>query len=174
MFKNSGVAWATFGVAILLLAFLLWLQLRSPGAASPEQLAQTALSGGDELKCEEAAVQLSQHPARSLDLIRKVFAEAQSDRVKAAAALGLGALVDWESMPKLIDAMESNSPDLRGNASAAVTQITGRDFGFQPNADATQQARNLQIIAGIRKNWELYHKIYLAKHPATKPEEPKK
>ena len=126
----------------------------------PEVLAATALSDQPEEEREKAAEVLARHPDRPLAQLKRVAAESESPRVRAAAVLGLGALRDWESMPLLIEALESPSVFLRERAASAVRQILNRDFGFRARGG---DAERRQAVETIKRCWPVHHKLHLHK-----------
>ena len=159
--KNPTVQYAVLGGGMLVLLIVLYWQFSGSREPTPDELAAIALSDADEDTREQAAVRLAGHPDRPLVTLRRVFAEADSARVKGAAALGLGTLMDWQSMPQLIEAMEAEAPVLRRHAAAAVTQIMGRDFGFPPEGPDVQRKKALEVI---KQNYPVYEKRYYHKH----------
>jgi hypothetical protein len=56
-------------------------------------------------------------------------------------------------MPELLDAMESDSPEVRGHASVAVRKILGADYDFDPQA--TPDARHA-VVTRYRSLWEAW------------------
>ncbi len=165
--NNPAVQYVVLAVCLLALVLIWFWRSSGPREPRPEELAAAALNPQlSEPDREKAAVRLASHPDKPLPLIRRVFSEAQSVQVRAAAALGLGALMDWPSMPKLIEAMKGDSVELRRHANAAVVQIMGRDFGFR--ADDPEPERK-KIIATIERNYPVYQKIYYNKNNLAQP-----
>jgi len=147
------------GLLVLLALMVRWF-LSGSGFPPPEDLAATALSDQDENDREAAAELLARHPDDPLTLLRKVVAESESARVRAAAALGLGRLHDWESIPLLIEGLESDSVFLRERSVAALRQILSRDFGYRPRADEPERR---QAIETIKECWPIHHQLHLKK-----------
>lgn len=164
---NPAVKYAVLAVCIVVL-ILIWVwRWRGPSEPRPEELAATALNPQlPETEREKAAVRLASHPDKPIALIRRVFNESNSVPVRAAAALGLGALMDWPSMPQLIEAMKSDSVELRGQTYVAVAKMMGRDFGFR--ADDPEPERK-KILAIIERNYPVYQRIYYNKHNLPQP-----
>lgn len=119
----------------------------------PEELARQALATGVPAECERAAVRLAQMDGSALVSLREVFEQSRTPEVRAAAITGLATQWDYESMPKLLDAMDDESPVVRARAVAAVQTMMSLNYDY--NADAPPEAR--QEIAGkLRETWELY------------------
>jgi len=158
---------AVLGVAVLVLAAILCWRLfsREPTPRTPEELVQIALSGASEDEREEAALELARHSDQPLVELRRVFDETDSRRVQAVAMHGLGRVRDWESIPKLIELMESDSEFLRGRAASAVNQIAREDFGFRAN---DPEKKRIQAIKRIEEKWPLLYEGFQAKSNAEK------
>jgi hypothetical protein len=160
-FRSQQVQYALLGGSLLLLLIVLcWLTFSGERSLSPGRLAQLALSDASEDEREAAALRLARHPDRAVELLRRVFAESKSGRVRAAAALGLGTLHDWKSGPALIQALEDRSPLLRGRAAQALNQIAHEDFHFYPR---DPEKRRQEAIDLIKRKWPVLHEGHLAK-----------
>jgi len=149
------------GSLTVLLLLLGWQFFPRAKVSAPEGLAAVALSDADEDQREQAALQLSRHPEQPLAEMRQVFRQSSSPRVKAAAAEGLGALRDWDSVPLLLAAMDDSSEWLRGRAAQAVRRIAVDPlFAFRPDAPPPQRRRVIELI---RERVAVLHEGYLVK-----------
>jgi len=161
MFGNRATQYVVFaGVLAVLLLILGWRIFSGNSIPSPERLASLALSDAAETEREQAALQLARHPGQPLVQLRHVFQQSSSPRVRAGAAIGLGLLRDWQSMPQLVEAMRDDSQLLRGRAAMAVNRIVAQDFGFR--ADAPPEQRR-QVIELVELKWPRLHKGFLVK-----------
>lgn len=154
MLQNKILQISVFVLAgLVLLGWIVFLGSDRP--VTPEALADRALSEDEETVREEAALELSRHPEKPVELLRKVFSETSSDRVKAAAAAGLGNVGDWDSMPQLIEAMRSDNAHLRGRAYSAACRILNQSYGrFAMKSDEERR----EIIKKIEDEWPILHK----------------
>lgn len=120
--------YSVFAVAgVLLLVWLFSGETRS----TPEELVDRALSAPTVDERQTAAIELSRRGDVPIESVRNVFRQSKAPEVRAAAAQGLGRTRDIDSLPALIDAMEDESPLVRGRAGAAVKQIVGLDYEFR-------------------------------------------
>ncbi|MCG8583970.1 MAG: HEAT repeat domain-containing protein [Pirellulales bacterium] len=126
-------------------------------ALTNTELAETAIHASDADSQREATVELSRRAGRlrewlsgdatpsnqsARDAMRRVFAESTSPTVRADAATTLGSLRDWQSLPALVDAMESDTQtEVQQSAATAAVQITGIDFMFRPGAPPDERQR---------------------------------
>jgi len=129
-------------------------------APAPEQLVSVALSTSNVTERERATLALSRHPKQPITQIRQVFEQTDSSRVKAATMRGMAKLRDWESGPKLIELLRSDSEYLRDRAADTLNHIAREDFGFRANDPETKRRR---IIEVIKRKWPLLHEGYQAK-----------
>lgn len=141
-------------VAIVLLPAVLgaywWAFFRSPSSfRSPGTLERLALGDDDPQVRQEAAVELARHPDKPLAHLRRVFEKSDDPQVRAAVALGLGHLEDWESMPALLDALESNSAKVRANAALSVNKMLGIDYRFRGDAPANERERKIKAMRAM-------------------------
>lgn len=163
MLQNKIFQLAVFSFAAILL--LWWLVFFGQSTPSPDWLAEHALSNDEESLREASALELARHPEKPIELLRKVFKESSSDRVRAAVATGLGITGDWDSIPDLLKAMESEEPHLRGKAYVAVCKITSQDFG--PFTSQPKEYRD-KIIHKISTEWPILYKGYQIKQQLLK------
>ena len=129
------------------LAWVYWP--RSQRAATPEQLAQQALSGDNPLVQTRATAQLSTQGAAPQ--LRQVITQARNPEVRATAAQALGDLEDFQSVPELLRLCDDSSALVRGRAGAAVTNIIGMDFFFQADDPPDQRKA---AIESMRRAYE--------------------
>lgn len=91
------------------------------------------------------------------NIVLKTLRGAKSTQVKAAAANALGKFAHWEAVEALIDAMEDESPEVRGSANMALRKILGLDYGFRANAPLAQRK---QIVSRLRSEWQAQRPFY--------------
>ena len=152
------------GLLAVVVVWYGWGLFSGQRVRSPEELVRLALSDADQAQREEAALCLSRHPDKPVAELRRVFTESDSERVRVAAALGLGLVRDWDSVPRLLEAMQSPSVLLRSRAATAVNRIVGQDFGFRAQDPQPQRRKAIEVI---KKNWPLCREIYQAKQGRT-------
>jgi hypothetical protein len=121
----------------------------------PEELARRALEAGSPEEQEKAALDLARSGEPAREHLRRVLAETRSPQVRAAVVEGLGALRDWESMPKLLDLLGDPDVKVRGRAGVAVTSLLGQDFSFRADDSADKRAR---IIRDMRSTYNKLQK----------------
>lgn len=157
------------GTLFLLCAAVGWLTLSGERTLSAVDLAELALFSASENEREDAAIRLARHPDKPVGQLRRVFAESKSARVRAAAAMGLGRLRDWESGPLLIAALEDPSPLLRGRAAQALNRIAAEDFRFRARDPLKKRQQKLQRI---KRKWPLLHRVWLAERSRREKRKP--
>lgn len=149
---------AAVATLVLVIFVYWWVYFRDPhGFRSPSALERIALNDGDAATRQKAALELARHPDKPLPHLRSVFQQSQDAAVKAAVALGLGRLKDWESMPELLNALDSESAQLRANAALAVNKMLGIDYKFR--ADDPPQRRAAKIKT-MRQMYEAMNKLF--------------
>jgi HEAT repeat protein len=114
-------------------------------------LADRALGAATVNERQKAAIELSRRGKDAAEQMRRVFGQSTTPEVKAAAAEGLGCLLDVDSLPALIDAMEDGSLLVRGRAGVAVSRIVGGDAGFRANGPLKERQ---EAVAKYRKFWQ--------------------
>lgn len=130
---------------------------------TPEELAQIALNGeASDTERQKAALELGQVGKGNEQLLQQVLVESQTPEVKAAAIEAIGELKHWESMPKLLDALDDPSPLVRGRAAAIATSMLGIDFGFRAGDPPDKRAL---AIKGMKR---LYQDMLNSPSPARK------
>jgi hypothetical protein len=147
------VLFAAGGILFLVAVIVYWP--RGSGGVDPQALARQALEGATPQAREAAAVKLAALGERAHDLQVRVLNESRDPNVRAAMIQGLAAQWEYGSMPAFLDAMNDESPLVRGRAGAAVQRMLGADFGFQYD-DPPEKRKAL--IAGLRKEWEFLKK----------------
>jgi len=161
MLRNPAVQYSIIGLAVVVvLAVACWWLFSGKRHEPPDTLADRALSGADRDEREEAAARLSEHPNLPVEHLRRVAEEGDTPQVRAAATLGLGRARDWESMPLLIEALESDSELERGRAASAINRIVGQDFGYRAR-DPVEKRR--EAIELIKLKWPRLYEGYKAK-----------
>ena len=138
-------------LAVLCLIVYACLYLPDSGSESVEELARQALEAGSPQQQEQAAVELAKAsgPAACQQLHR-VLRQSNVPAVRAACIHGLGTARNYEAMDLLLDALEDESPLVRGRAGVAVTRMIGRDYHFRPQASDEERA---EAVNRIRKYW---------------------
>lgn len=140
---------ATAGILALLLLVVYFPSFRR--APSPEELAEQALGDGPLEDREKAAVELSRCGTDAVEPMRRVLRGAKEPAIRSAVINGLGRLNDLSSMPELLDAMEDESPQVRGRAGAAVRRLAAMDFHFRAHGDPSERAK---AVAAYRRFWK--------------------
>ena len=141
--------WLALGLLLIVGVVQWWIRLeRRP---SPETLAEQALSAATADDRQLAAVELAAWGDVATEQLRHVFSESDSDTVRMICVEGLGAVWDYESMGAILDAVESESPDLSGKAARAVARLTGRDYRFRANGMPAERA---SLVKRMRSDWE--------------------
>ena len=120
---------------------------RSSQATTPEELAEQALSGTDQVAQSQAVLQLRRFDRReAAPPLRQVLKEARHPEVRAAAVQGLGEVADFESVPELLRLCNDPSPLVRGRAGAALCEILGADFPFKAEATPAERAETIDAM----------------------------
>lgn len=141
-----------------------------PGSPSDELLMETAVTHPDVTARERAAYALCQRAADELartrpdelatfldtslnvGRLRKLMERIDVPEVQAVAASGLAGVRDVDSLPKLIDLMESPSSLVRHRAFQAVSRIIGMTFQFDPSGPDEARAK---LVAAYRAQYDL-------------------
>ena len=119
--------------------------------STPQQLVEQALNWPTAVERKTAAIELSQRDDVPVESVRSVFRQSESAEVRAAAVQGLGRVRDVDTLPELIDAMEDESPLVRGRAGAAVRRIVGLNYEFRALDPPEERAK---AVAFYRKFWK--------------------
>jgi len=119
--------------------------------STPAELVETCLAGSDVDEQQTAAIELSRRDDVPIQSVRDVFIKSKVPEVRAAAVQGLGRKRDFDTLPKLIDAMEDESPLVRGRAGAAVRRIVGLNYEFRA-LDPPEKRK--EAVEFYRKFWE--------------------
>ncbi len=94
-------------------------------------------------------------------IVLDTFVTAKTSETRAAAANALAKFQYWDAMEALLDAMENESPAVRGSAGMAVRQILGVDYGFRANDSPSKRQA---VVARLRRDWKAqlpYHLDYV-------------
>ncbi len=102
---------------------------------------------------ERAVLTLADGGPEATDKLRALLAPGEPPEVRAAAVTGLVQRRDWQSMPRFLDLLADDALVVRGRAAAAVVQLMGRDFGFDPAAPPAERARK---AAAMRREFDAY------------------
>ncbi len=140
-----------FVILALGLAGLAWAYLPWETRATPEELAELALTAQSEEERAKAAAKLSDYGPESLEFLRHVAQETTDPPVQAICLQGLARLWDYESMDLLLDMAESGSPLVRGQAAQAVMRMTGRT---RPYAASASVAQRETLVGHMREDWQ--------------------
>ncbi len=94
------------------------------------------------------------------NIVLKAFVASKSPETRAAAANALAKFQHWDAMEPLLDALEDESPAVRGSAGMAIRKILGLDYGFRANDPL---GKRQAVIARLRRDWKAqrpYHQLY--------------
>jgi len=94
------------------------------------------------------------------NIVLKTFVTSKSPQTRSAAANALAKFQHWDAMEPLLDALEDESPAVRGSAGMAIRKILGVDYGFRANDPLEKRQA---VIARLRKDWRAqkpYHELY--------------
>lgn len=136
---------------------------------SDAELMERALSGATELDRESATVLLGRRGAAELKAtprarlagfldaspnvgrLRTLLGQAADPTVQGAAALGLAAMRDIDSIPAIMDLMDSPAPVVRQRSGQAVAELMGIPLPFDANGEAAARAK---AIAAYRHEYD--------------------
>ncbi len=126
---------------------------------SPKELADVALSDASHQTRRTAALDLSRHPDKEETAVelRRVLRDSNDPGIQALAVSGVTRLDDWDSMPLLLDALESDSEELRGRAIVGVNKMLGLDYHFRASDSPENQTKR---IAAMRQVYEEMNKHF--------------
>jgi len=141
----------TFSVGVSLFGALALAACGGPRERTPEELATAALAADTLGEREAAVAKLVEAGPPAVPHLRRILAESDDPSVIALAIDGLGRHYDFDSMAAIIDAMEHESPVVRGQAGVVVARLLGRDRRF--SADLPDEDRR-RIIGYTRADWE--------------------
>ena len=127
-----------------------WLGSREEDLGPPEALAEEALQAPTLKQRESAALRMVRIGKPAVPHLNRVLVESKTPEVRAACIQGLATHWYYEGMPALLDALEDDSPLVRGRAGAAVEKMLGADFGFRYNDPPEQRAK---IVDTLRQEW---------------------
>jgi hypothetical protein len=145
-------------VLVVVYAWMYWPS--SSGTASPEELAEVALNSSDQQEQVTAAKELSDLGEPAIEQLRRVLAESDIPGVRAAVITGLANQRDYDSMPKLLDALEDPSLLVRSRAGATVRRMLPTDHGF---GAADPPERRAEVVKRLRAEWERFRESPLMK-----------
>lgn len=94
------------------------------------------------------------------NIVLKAFVTSKSPQTRSAAANALAKFQHWDAMGPLLDALEDESPAVRGSANMAIRKILGLDYGFRANDPL---GKRQAVIARLRRDWKAqrpYHELY--------------
>jgi hypothetical protein len=111
-----------------------------------------AATDADPLAVRElAAVELARRGDQAIEEQRTMFVATTEPVVRGRMADALGDQRDWQSVPALLDAMETDdSPLVRRRASIAMMKIIRIDYGYDA---AAPPARRTAAVAKYRAYW---------------------
>jgi HEAT repeat protein len=147
---------AALGVVILVVALVHgWFYLSGgTRSASPEKLAQQALSEPTVEEKTRAALRLGECGYEARDQLRQVLQQSDTPEVRAACIQGLGAIKDYDSVDLLMDALEDESLIVRGRAGSVLTKMisgAGETWSFKASAPEGERKKAIEIL---RDHWE--------------------
>jgi HEAT repeat protein len=129
---------------------------------SPDALI-SQLTASDDAIAWQAATDLGRMRATvSLDALSECRRSDTRPKVRAAAALSLGRIDTWDAIPALLEAMNDDTRVVRAAADAAVIEMIGVDWQFDPDwpKDERQEwlAEFAKHIDKERGGWESWQK----------------
>ena len=143
IFGVTIVKWAAvFAGALTTLAMM-----GCSGGPSPDALAQKVLEAPTPEEQDRAAIALADLGVPALPQIRELAANPKTPLpVKLRMMDAVVGARDWDSMPTLLDAMESESIEIRGRAAGSVMRMLGATFQFPVDGSVQSRQRALQAI----------------------------
>jgi HEAT repeat protein len=148
LFRKPVFRCSVFVAAAALL--LVWL-FSGETTSTPEELVDRSFNAPTVNERQTATIELSRRDDVPIKSVRDVFRQSKSPEVRAAAVQGLGRRRDVNSLSALIDAMEDESPLVRGRAGAAVRRIVGLNYEFHA-LDPPEKRQ--KAVAFYRKFWK--------------------
>lgn len=134
-------------VAVVVGALTTLVMVGCSGKPSPDALARKILEASTPEEQERAAVALSDLGLVAVPQMRELASNSSLPlRVKFQMFDGLVSAKDLDSVPILIEAMESDSAQVRSRASGSVMRLLGAQFPFQPDAPAQTRRQQMQAI----------------------------
>ena len=130
---------------------------RMPNGAKTETLTQAMNHEKPEIR--EAAVVAMGMRRDKMDkaAMRDRLARDPSPQVRAAAAAELGGMRDWDSVPLLVQALDSQDETLSNVAMRCLLDIGGREHaGFKPGATPEQRA---EAVRALKRDWQSFKAI---------------
>jgi HEAT repeat protein len=127
-----------------------WLGSGREDLGSPQALAEEALQAPTLKQRESAARRMVRIGKPAAQHLRRVLVESKTPEVRAACIQGLATHWDYDGMPALLDALEDESPLVRGRAGAAVEKMLGADFGFRFDDPPEKRAKSVNTL---RQEW---------------------
>ncbi|MCX7427410.1 MAG: hypothetical protein NTW96_17490 [Planctomycetia bacterium] len=122
------------------------------GKPSPDELARKALEAPTVEEQERAATALADLGVPALPQIRELAVNPKASLpVKLRMMDAVVLARDWDSMPMLLTAMESDSIEIRGRATSSVMALLGARFNFP--VEGSVQARR-QAMQAVRAAYE--------------------
>jgi hypothetical protein len=88
---------------------------------------------------------------KAVEGLRQVLADSVRPSIRAEAAIGLGATMDVDSMPELMDAMADESLEVRRAAGDAVYRIVGLNAGFLADGPVDEREKSIGMY---RNFWD--------------------
>lgn len=89
----------------------------------------------------------------SVDELRTMLHSGATPEERALGAAGLGERQDIASVPALLNALEADSPLVRGQAAVALIKLLGADYYFNP--EGTPEQRKV-VVDQYRHLWKIY------------------
>jgi len=124
---------------------------RGERLASPDELAEQALHAESPQKQEIAAFELAQLGKEAKQQLRRVLGESSLPQVRAECIRGLAAQWDFDSMETFLDALDDQSPLVRGRASAAVQRMMSVNVDFPHKAPPEERE---PVVKHLRQRWQ--------------------
>jgi len=130
---------------------------RMPNGAKTETL--THAMNHEKAEIREAAVVAMGMRRDKMDkqAMRDRLARDPSPQVRAAAAAELGGMRDWDSVPLLVQALDSQDETLSNVAMRCLLDIGGREHaGFKPGAT---EAMRTEAVRALKRDWQSFKAI---------------
>jgi hypothetical protein len=120
-------------------------------AASPEELARTAIESSDPEEQFLAVKELLRLGEKASPQLREVLAASGSAKVRTLCVRQLAALKDYDSVPAMLDALQDPSPEIRWQAGRSVSQMLHVDNGYRYDDPPEKRA---PMVEAYRQRWQ--------------------
>lgn len=135
------------GLMFVLACTIIGMWLLSADTAAlraPDELIVVATQSGDaeadRTARQQAARELVAQATDATEMLRQLAADSDDPAVRATALQGLGKARDRDSAPMLVQMLDHQNPQIRGQANAALIKIYQCDLGFRANDPTKERA----------------------------------